>query len=555
MSANSTTALRPPTPPGPVRWLKKNLFNTWYDALLTILAGLFLFFVLRMALNWALFTATWTPIAKSLKLLSVGQYPPDQVWRVGAIVLMVSFLFGLSWGVWGGTVRTFALALAVAFGVLGLLPVGNIGLNIRLWFLAHPMLTLMGYQVARLPVNFSATPEMDETGGSFQLIPRWIAMIGGALVVLGALLPWIKVEVVGSGTQSVSGPVFSDGLIILGLGMLALATSFLSRKMPGKLATPLAVLPAALAGLIVLYDLVYLADRLGSAREDFVSGTASAGIGLFIVPLGVLITLVGGLMKNPATIPAETESMARRVALGWVLTFVLAIFLLTGIKSVSWLPRVATGLWGGLLLTFLLALVGIVASFPIGLLLALGRQSSLPVVKAFCVLFIEMVRGVPLVTILFMSSIIMPLFLPEGVRIDRVLRAMIGMTLFAAAYMAENVRGGLQAIPRGQVEAARAVGLNGFQTMTFIVLPQALRLVIPAIVGQFIALFMDTTLALIVGLLELLSMGKSVLETKVEWKLLNMEMFIFVAVVFWVFNYSMSYASRRLEVALGVGER
>jgi general L-amino acid transport system permease protein len=245
----------------------------------------------------------------------------------------------------------------------------------------------------------------------------------------------------------------------------------------------------------------------------------------------------------------------RWVMLGWLLSFVATIFLLTGIGGVSWLPRVGTGLWGGLLLTFLLALVGIVASFPIGVLLALGRQSSLPVVKAFCVLFIEMVRGVPLVTILFMASIILPLFLPEDLRIDRVLRAMLGMTLFAAAYMAENVRGGLQAIPRGQIEAAKAVGLSGFQTMAFIVLPQALRLVIPAIVGQFIALFMDTTLAIIVGLTELLLMGKSILESNVEWKLLNMEMFVFVAAVFWVFNYSMSYASRRLEKALGVGER
>ena len=214
-----------------------------------------------------------------------------------------------------------------------------------------------------------------------------------------------------------------------------------------------------------------------------------------------------------------------------------------------------SGLWGGLLLTFLLAMVGIAASFPIGVALALGRQSSLPVVKAFCVLFIELVRGVPLVTVLFMASIILPLFLPEDVRIDRVLRAMMGMTLFAAAYMAENVRGGLQAIPKGQVEAAKAVGLNGFQTMALIVLPQALRLVIPAIVGQFIALFMDTTLAVIVGLMELLAVGRAVLESNVEWKLLNMEVYIFIAAIFWIFNYSMSYASRRLEAALGVGKR
>jgi general L-amino acid transport system permease protein len=229
--------------------------------------------------------------------------------------------------------------------------------------------------------------------------------------------------------------------------------------------------------------------------------------------------------------------------------------LLSGFKGISWLPKVESGLWGGLLLTFLLALIGIVASFPIGVLLALGRRSSLPVVKIMCILFIELVRGVPLVTILFMASIILPLFLPEGVRIDRVLRAMTGMTLFAAAYMAENVRGGLQAVSRGQEEAAKALGLTGFQTMAFIILPQALRAVIPAIVGQFIALFMDTTLAVIVGLVELLAVGKTVLQSNPDWLLLDMEVFVFIAAIFWVFTFSMSYASRRLETALGVGER
>ena len=402
MSVTSSKVVRPPTSLGLVRWLKKNLFSTWYNSLLTVLAGAFLFFVVRGLLNWVFFSANWAPVSNSLKLFAVGQYPPDQVWRVGAILFMVSFLFGLSWRVWGGTVRTFALTLAVIFGLLAVLPISfsSMGLNLRLFFLGNPALTFIGYQVGRTPVGKS----------------RWLA-------------------------------------------------------------------------------------------------------------------------------------------LGWLLSFVVTILLLTGVTGVSFLPQVGTGLWGGLLLTFLLALVGIVASFPIGVLLALGRQSSLPVVKAFCVLFIEMVRGVPLVTILFMASIILPLFLPGNVRIDRVLRAMIGMTLFAAAYMAENVRGGLQAIPRGQVEAARAVGLSGFQTMAFIVLPQALRLVIPAIVGQFIALFMDTTLAVIVGLLELLAVGRAVLESNVEWKLLNMEVYLFIAVIFWVFNYSMSFASRRLEVALGVGER
>jgi general L-amino acid transport system permease protein len=398
MEPTTEAVVKPPLYLGPFDWFRKNLFSTWYNALLTVLALGFVLYILRSVFAWVFLVANWEPIIRSPKLFAVGQYPPDQLWRPAAVVLMVSFLMGVSWSAWGGTVRTFALALAVALGVVGLLPL-KMALPLRLWFLAHPALVALGYVVGRLVVRST----------------------------------W--------------------------------------------------------------------------------------------------------------------------VALAWLLSFVLTILLLSGFKGISWLPKVESGLWGGLLLTFLLALIGIVASFPIGVLLALGRRSSLPVVKIMCILFIELVRGVPLVTILFMASIILPLFLPEGVRIDRVLRAMTGMTLFAAAYMAENVRGGLQAVSRGQEEAAKALGLTGFQTMAFIILPQALRAVIPAIVGQFIALFMDTTLAVIVGLVELLAVGKTVLQSNPDWLLLDMEVFVFIAAIFWVFTFSMSYASRRLETALGVGER
>ena len=190
-----------------------------------------------------------------------------------------------------------------------------------------------------------------------------------------------------------------------------------------------------------------------------------------------------------------------------------------------------------------------------GVLLALGRRSSLPVVKLFSTAFIELVRGVPLVTILFMSSIILALFLPQGFRIDRLIRALLGMTLFSAAYMAENVRGGLQAIPKGQIEAAKAVGLSSFQTTLLIVLPQALRAVIPSIVGQLISLFKDTTLAIIIAINELLSIGKSIIQSDVEFLQLQLEVFIFIAAVFWIFSSVMSFSSRRLEERLGVGER
>lgn len=254
---------------------------------------------------------------------------------------------------------------------------------------------------------------------------------------------------------------------------------------------------------------------------------------------------------------------ASRTPLGqgrWViilglLSFAVFILLVRGIAGIAWLPQIQTTSWGGLMLNLLVAAVGIVASFPIGVLLALGRRSRLPVVKLFSTLFIELVRGVPLITILFLGSLLLPLFLPENVRIDRVIRAIIGITMFSAAYMAENVRGGLQAIPQGQYEAARAIGLSGPLTTGLIILPQALRLVIPAIVGQFIALFKDTTLLIIVGINEILGIGKSLVLGNPQWITAQKEVYIFIALVFWVFTYAMSHSSRRLERALGLGER
>jgi general L-amino acid transport system permease protein len=396
-----------PDAPSLRQWLRRNLFGTWYNTLLTLVSVAVIVLALRGIFLWVFVTANWEPVTHSLRLFAVGQYPTAQLWRVGAVLAMVSFLMGLSWGQWGGTVRTFALALAAGFTLIALLPVDLYRINedaldlaIRGGFVSYPVLVVAGFLLGRRP--------------------------------------------------------------------------FVGRRL--------------------------------------------------------LVAL-------------------------WLLSFILTIVLLSGFRGSQVLPRVETGMWGGLLLTFLLALVGIVASFPIGVLLALGRRSSLPVLKIFCTFFIEMVRGVPLVTILFMFSLILPLFLPPDVRVDRVIRAMMAMTFFAAAYMAENVRGGLQAIPRGQEEAAKAVGLNGFQTMALIVLPQALRAVIPAIVGQFIALFMDTTLAIIVGLLELLAVGNAVLKSNTAWLLLDKEVYLFIAAVFWVFTYSMSYASRQLEKSLGVGER
>ncbi len=225
----------------------------------------------------------------------------------------------------------------------------------------------------------------------------------------------------------------------------------------------------------------------------------------------------------------------------------------------SWIPGLEPVVdlkdWGGLMLNILLAVVGISLSLPIGIALALGRRSDLQVVKGICVVFIEVFRGVPLITLLFMSQVLVPLAFPRDFPLDPLPRAAIGITLFSSAYMAENIRGGLQALHPGQAEAARALGLPGWQTTLLISLPQAIRNVIPAIVGQFISLFKDTSLIYIIGMLDIVEESRAYIQGNPELLASAQELFIFLAVVFWVFCYGMSYISRRYELHLGVGER
>ena len=394
--------LRPPEPPGPLAWIRQNLLNTWYNALLTILSFVVLYIVLSAILRWAFFQADWRPVTRNPLLYLVGSYPRAQLWRVGLSLQLVSLLLGISTGLQRGSIRYLAVAVGLILGASSLLPL---------------------------------TGEMDS------LTARGFLLVNPLLIALGYVL----------------------------------------------------------------------ASRLA------ISG--------------------------------------RLLSIGWLASLVLIPILLRGFSQSESVPTVETTAWGGLLVTLFLAVGGILLSFPIGVLLALGRRSTLPVVKLFSTAFIEIVRGVPLVTILFMSSIILALFLPQGFRIDRLIRALLGMTLFSAAYMAENVRGGLQTIPKGQIDAAKAVGLSNFQTTLLIVLPQALRAVIPTIVGQLISLFKDTTLAIIVAINELLSIGKAVLQSDIEFLQLQLEVFVFIAAVFWIFSSVMSYSSRRLEERLGVGER
>jgi general L-amino acid transport system permease protein len=390
---------------GPLRWLKENLFSTWYNTLLTLLALAFLYTVMRGLLSWVLGQADWAVIPPNLKLLLVGFYPEEELWRVWATLIFVLVVLGLSGGLWGGLLREAAVA------------------------------------------------------------------VGSALILLLALL------------------------LLVGWG-----------------------------------------ERLWLT--------------------GLALSLFGGLGFGWAVRASRsnTQSLKRALIVLWLLLPLVVVGLLGGVPGIALLAPIETHQWGGLMLTFLLAFVSIAASFPLGVLLALGRQSSLPVIRWICISYIEVIRGVPLITVLFMASLMLPFFLPSGWRVDHVLRAITAFTLFTAAYIAENVRGGLQSIPRGQIEAARAQGLSPPLVTLLIVLPQALRAVIPANVGQFISLFKDTSLVFIVPLLDFLRISLNIIENP-KWGGPVREMLLFVAIVYWLFTYFMAHMSRRLERVLGVGER
>jgi len=227
-----------------------------------------------------------------------------------------------------------------------------------------------------------------------------------------------------------------------------------------------------------------------------------------------------------------------------IISFPIIAFIL--VSGGFGLEHVETEKWGGLLLTIIVASVGIVASFPIGILFALGRQSNMPIIRTLSIIYIEFIRGVPLITLLFMASVILPLFFPEGMDFDKLLRALIGITLFQAAYIAEVVRGGLQAIPKGQYEAADALGLTYWKSMGLIILPQALKISIPNLVGSFISLFKDTTLILIIGLFDILAMV-TLTNNDTNWLGFETEGYVFVTMIYWIICFSMSRYAKSIE--------
>ncbi|MBW1693553.1 MAG: amino acid ABC transporter permease [Deltaproteobacteria bacterium] len=262
-------------------------------------------------------------------------------------------------------------------------------------------------------------------------------------------------------------------------------------------------------------------------------------------PLLAMILLVGLLYYSQ-----NRKHWKKSLAYAWVAGLFIMGFLMKG--GLFGLVPVDSTEWGGLPLTLLLSVFGLTAAYPLGVVLALGRQSKMPAVKTLCIVYIELIRGVPLISLLFMSSVVFPLFLPEGITVNKILRAQVAIILFTAAYIAEVVRGGLQGMSRGQYEAAESLGLNYNQTMRLVILPQALKIVIPPTVSQLISAFKDTSLVVIIALFDILKTTQTALQDP-EWMGFSAEAYIFVALIYFVCCFFMSNYSRRLERELETG--
>ncbi|MFQ5774400.1 MAG: amino acid ABC transporter permease [Kiloniellaceae bacterium] len=557
----------PVTTVGLIGWLRENLFSSIWSTVLTVLAGLFLLWIVPPVIEWAFIDAYWAGDTREacapregacwvfikvwFRQLMYGRYPPEEIWRINtAYVILVAtgallFVPRFRWKPWIG------LFLLVGYPLIALyLFVGLSGETVDAW-----PYRLMGF--AALALGLLAVLPL------FGILREWSAAVS---IVLLVLMP------------------------LLGLSAPSTWTSGLLRGAPGfavVLAIVLTVVPAValVVGLRLAQWRALIAENF---RQLSVATAVLAFIG-FALPLLFwdeiagpsppwALAVTGTMLALAALCPWGYDDQAglpgrlARILLPVYLAFIYLLaagppdFLNFG--SLDWtsniepffadvqtvIPFVETPLWGGLFLTLVIGGVGIVASLPIGVVLALGRRSAMPIVRAICIAFIELWRGVPLITVLFMASVMFPLFLPEGMNFDKLVRALLGVMLFSAAYMAEVVRGGLQALPKGQYEAAQALGLSYWKMMGLVILPQALKMVIPGIVNTFIGLFKDTTLVLIIGLFDFLGMVQ-LAGTNPDWLGFAIEGYVFAAFGFWIFCFSMSRYSQRLEKKLSTERR
>ncbi len=448
-------------------WSRRNLFNNWYNSLITVVAAAVVAFAIARTLNWG-YSSDFLIIRRNLTLFMVGQFPRDELWRPWVSGYLLMGAFGIGSGV--------------------------------LW------------RSAQADAEEKGLPT--ESHSWFDLLRRFWAIIAILVFFVSFARTW------------------APFVALAGL----FAAFFVCRESGRRFSVAMRTRGLFLAGLSGLLSLLALAGSGGLGAL-----TVGALLGAWA------LTEMRGL----------TEDRGRAgVVISQIVGFVTGVAVWQGLSAAD-LGGFGWDSWGGLHLTLFLTVVGISTGLPVGIILALGRQSDLPVIKGASVLFIEFVRGVPLISLLLFSSYMLPLLFPRDFGIPSPLtRAMIVITAFSAAYIAEIIRGGLQAVPRGQIEAAQASGMSAGKIQRLIVLPQALRAVIPAMVGQFISLFKDTSLLAILKLLEFLHASR-VSNSQVEFlgQGLADVTLPFVALGYWAFAYTMSKESRRVEERLGVGVR
>ena len=510
---------------GPVAWARKQLFNSWYNSLLTVALGGVMLLIAWAIANWALNIAEWAVVPNNLALFMSGLYPRELHARIWGMLALNAAMAGFTWGVLArNQTPLFGRNILIAVGVLCAAII-----IVPLTRPSAPLLLAMVVLVLACAWGGKQLGQRNVTVGKF-LATGWFIIYSLSLLLL-------------------AGGDLRNSLIFLAI-VLGISI-WVARLVLTKLSdfTLVETVSSNVAGIWLMRLLWF-----GGSLLVFLPLVNFLNVPFVLKLLTVVVYIAFVSLLVPILAEPKTLTTFVLAALAFGLTWLVINGGAAALGSYFGFQAISTSNWGGLTLTLFLAITGIVLCFPIGILMALGRRSSLPIIKGLSVAYIELIRGVPLISILFMGQVMIPLFLPEGVRPDNIVRAIVGLTLFSSAYLAENVRAGLQAIPRGQFEAAASLGLNNPLTLYLIILPQALKTAIPAIVGQFISLFQDTTLLGIVGLVELLGISNSVLANP-NYLGNHAEVYLFIAMLYWVFCYAMSLGSRSIEQALNTEQR
>jgi general L-amino acid transport system permease protein len=594
-------------PPG--EWVKENLFSSFFNGLLTIFFAAFGFVVVRGLLSFIFNPATrWDGTATNLRFLMTGAYPSEQYIRVWVSLGIIFALAGLTAAVWkaGSQVSLVSVARRGIIVGVGIFVVGTLGGDFYLpWFNSDGYVTMEGrfstsalvqFLVAGLvlaAVSFVVmlTVDKDRSVSSLLIFITGIGLAVGSLWVVPyghhAFLEDEGTFIAESGTVAATtkGPwtVMVVVLIVAYFVGKAAAGAFGERLRTVMialwLASPLVIVFFVLRDPDFDYDHILRHELLlfnahaiiGGALLYWLTKPGLGEIGRIVAGLVLLVALATVLRPMQQVIRITAAELAlfalaassfagaaaarRRYVTAWIVTVGLTIWLVTAINSPSTVEVSASFFIGGLALTLMVAVFTLILSFPLGVLLALARTSKLPIFRVMSTLYIEFVRGVPFITILIFFSVMLPLFLPENMEVSEIAAVTIGFVLFSAAYLAENVRGGLQSVRVGQYEAADAVGMNTVQRTLFIVLPQALRVSIPPLVGQAIATYKETSLLSIIGLFDLLFIARSLVPAQLEFLGSTQEQLLFASAIYWVGAYSMSRASQRLERRVGLGEQ